>query len=169
MNIRDTFDNDRGTFYLAITRIILGLMCIYGFLDKMFGLRVSTPQAAFINGGSPTHGYIAHAADGPLGFLFEPLANVPMFMDIIIMTSLLLLGISLTLGIGRKLGCVLGAVMMFLFYISSFPIAEHPFLDMHLIYVFLLLAFYHTNAYSVLGLEDLWKGTSIVKRFGILE
>ena len=45
----------KGGLMLGITRIILGFMFIWAFFDKLLGLgMLTTPEAAIINGGSPT-------------------------------------------------------------------------------------------------------------------
>ena len=47
-------------------RLALGWMFLWAFLDKMFGLGHETAaEDAWINGGSPTEGFLAFAAAGP--------------------------------------------------------------------------------------------------------
>jgi thiosulfate dehydrogenase (quinone) large subunit len=65
-------------FIAAVTRISLGWVFLWAFLDKAFALGHETgvdPQtgavdyfgpAAWIHGGSPTAGFLGHAVDGPL-------------------------------------------------------------------------------------------------------
>ena len=50
----------------AITRISLGLIFLWAFLDKAFGLGRATPaENAWIDGGSPTAGFLSNAPTGP--------------------------------------------------------------------------------------------------------
>src|SRR6478672_9186004 len=54
---------------LALTglRLALGIEFLWAFLDKTFGLGYATPTArAWINGGSPTKGFLSHVSSGPL-------------------------------------------------------------------------------------------------------
>src|SRR5690348_5433065 len=53
-------------YVLAMLRIALGWIFLWAFLDKLFGLgHETTEKAAWINGGSPTKGFLANAATGP--------------------------------------------------------------------------------------------------------
>lgn len=169
MNVRDGIRNEPSSFYLSIGRLLLGFSSLFGAIDKMFGIRMTTPELAFINGGSPCKGFLMGVSNGPLGFLFEPLVDVSRFVDAIIILALFLMGVALLLGIGRKLCCILGAVLMFIFYLASLPIVEIPFVDFHLIYVAFLLALYHSKSFSILGFGDQWKEIALVKRYPILE
>ena len=54
-------------YVLATLRISLGSIFLWAFLDKMFGLGYATSsEDAWINGGSPTEGYLQFAAGGIL-------------------------------------------------------------------------------------------------------
>ncbi|MFA5487329.1 MAG: hypothetical protein WDA05_04840, partial [Candidatus Methanomethylophilaceae archaeon] len=85
----------------------------------------------------------------------------------------LLLGIALILGIGMKLAAVGGTLLLLLMYVSLFPLTKagstNPLVDYHIMYMFLLWAFYLSNAGDVLGLGKWWKEQSLVARFPILE
>ena len=53
-------------YVLAGTRIALGWIFLWAFLDKLFGLGHETAtKNAWINGGSPTKGFLAFGATGP--------------------------------------------------------------------------------------------------------
>ena len=55
----------------AATRLCLGWTFLWPFLDKTFGLGHETPSAgAWINGGNPTEGFLAHSA-GPSDALVD--------------------------------------------------------------------------------------------------
>ncbi|MGW5055042.1 hypothetical protein [Actinokineospora sp. NPDC004072] len=58
---------------LAMVRIAMGLVFAWAFLDKSFGLGYATPSAnAWINGGSPTKGFLGGIDRGPLGDMSAP-------------------------------------------------------------------------------------------------
>lgn len=169
MNVKDGFRKEPLSFYLSIARLLLAYSCLFGAIDKVFGIRMTSPESAYINGGSPCKGFLMNLADGPLGFLFDPLVHITPFIDVVIILSLFLMGISLLLGIGRRLCCILGAILMFIFYLASFPLIEIPLVDFHIIYVFFMLALYYSKSFSILGFGDQWKETALVKRYPILE
>ncbi len=61
----------------ALLRISLGLVFLWSFLDKLLALGFATGRnddgsvdllgpAAWINGGSPTSGFLLHGTDGPM-------------------------------------------------------------------------------------------------------
>ena len=55
-------------YMMAATRLALGWVFLWAFLDKTFGLGHETPSdGAWINGGSPTEGFLANAPTGPVG------------------------------------------------------------------------------------------------------
>ncbi|KQM10151.1 MAG: hypothetical protein WDA05_03015 [Candidatus Methanomethylophilaceae archaeon] len=157
---------------LAILRILLGFLFLWSFLDKMFGLGFSTKSAnSMINGGSPTEGFLMYGTD-TMSFLADTPALVQV-LDVVIMAAFLLLGIALILGIGMKLAAVGGTLLLLLMYVSLFPLTKagstNPLVDYHIMYMFLLWAFYLSNAGDVLGLGKWWKEQSLVARYPILE
>ena len=61
---------------LAVLRVSMGFVFLWAFLDKTFGLNYATPSAkAWINGGSPTKGFLASVQVGPLQSLFHAIAG----------------------------------------------------------------------------------------------
>lgn len=154
---------------LSILRIIIGFMLVWGFIDKLFGLGMQTPSGqGMIDGGSPTHDFLAYN-DGLFAEFFNWMAGYSDIADILLMAGLLLIGIGLMLGIATKLSVLFGSVIMIFFFLSVFPISDNPIVDYHIVYVFVLIAIWVTNAGSYLGLGEKWNELSIVKRFPILE
>lgn len=50
----------------AVLRISLGWIFLWAFLDKTFGLGAATESDnAWVDGGSPTEGYLSFATRGP--------------------------------------------------------------------------------------------------------
>ncbi|MDT4972397.1 MAG: thiosulfate dehydrogenase (quinone) large subunit, partial [Pseudonocardiales bacterium] len=61
---------------LAVLRVATGFVFLWAFLDKTFGLNYATPSAkAWINGGSPTTGFLAHVEVGPFQSFFHSIAG----------------------------------------------------------------------------------------------
>ena len=61
---------------MAILRIVAGFYFFWAFLDKTFGLGYSTPSAkAWINGGSPTTGFLGSRHVGPFASMYRSMAG----------------------------------------------------------------------------------------------
>ncbi len=149
----------------AATRIALGLVFLWAFLDKVLGLGfATTPDKSWLAGGSPTLGYLKFATAGPLAGLYQVLAGNPL-IDVLFMGGLLGLGLALILGIGMKVAAYGGVVLMLLMWSSHLPPANHPFLDEHIIYALTLLGLNSIHAGETWGLGRWWDGLSLVKRF----
>src|SRR5690242_13255353 len=73
---------------LAVLRIMFGFIFLWAFLDKMFGLGFATPAAkAWINGGSPTKGYLS-SSEGPFAGFYHAIAGNG-FVNVLFMLGLL--------------------------------------------------------------------------------
>ena len=169
MDLRSRFTDDPGAFVFGILRVLLGLMLFWAFLDKMFGLGYATPAGAgFIDGGS-TKGFLMGASKGTFGWLFEPMVDISGVLDVVILLSMFCLGVGLILGIGKKLCCIGGMAMFFVFYLAMFPLANNPILDEHVIYIVVLAGVLFTDSCGSIGFGKMWKDTALVKRFPILE
>jgi thiosulfate dehydrogenase [quinone] large subunit len=98
-------------------RLAIGFEFLWAFFDKTFGLGYATPAArAWINGGSPTKGFLS-GANGPLQGVFGAIAGAPA-VDWLFMLGLLGVGLALILGVAVRPGAVCGAVMLFLMYVA---------------------------------------------------
>ena len=88
--------------FLAVFRVALGFAFLWAFLDKTFGFGYATPSAkAWINGGSPTKGFLSGVAVGPFEDIFHSWAGTP-WANWLFMIGLLGIGIALILGIGLR-------------------------------------------------------------------
>ena len=88
--------------FLAILRIAMGWTFLWPFFDKLFGLSFSTkPEGAWINGGSPTYGFLTFGTRGPFAEFFQSLAGY-IWLDWVFMLSLLLIGLALIFGVGIR-------------------------------------------------------------------
>lgn len=152
---------------LALVRISLGLIFLWAFFDKVFGLGFATsPENSWLAGGSPTTGFLLHATKGPLASFFQSLVSLNPIIDIVFMVGLLLIGIGLTLGITNKLACYSGALMMLLMWLAVLPPEHHPILDDHIVYLLVLVYLAHVK--TIWSLQSRWKKTKLVKKFSWL-
>ena len=161
--------------FLAVFRVVLGFEFLWAFLDKTFGLGYATPAArAWINGGSPTKGFLSRVAVGPLEGTFHSIAGAA-WADWLFMAGLLGIGIALIFGIGLRISAVSGTVMMLLMWAAEWPLAKltsageptmstNPIVDYHIIYALALIALAVTFAGNVWGLGRRWAGLRFVQR-----
>jgi thiosulfate dehydrogenase [quinone] large subunit len=161
--------------FLAVFRMVLGFEFLWAFLDKTFGLGYATPSArAWINGGSPTKGFLSNVAVGPFESTFHTIAGAA-WADWLFMAGLLGIGIALILGIGLRIAAVSGTLMMLLMWAAEWPLARftsagepsmstNPIVDYHIIYALALIALALTYAGHTWGLGTLWARLPFVKR-----
>jgi thiosulfate dehydrogenase [quinone] large subunit len=151
-------------YLLAGIRLALGWIFVWAFLDKLFGLGRSTPAAnAWLDGGSPTAGFLGKAATGPFAGVYHSMAGNTV-VDALFMMALLGIGTALILGIGMRIAAAAGALLTVLMWTAVLPPATNPFMDDHLIYaaVLILLALLDTG--NTWGLGRRWTATSLVRR-----
>jgi len=155
-------------FAWTAVRITLAWTFLWAFLDKTFGLGYATESSkSWLNGGSPTEGYLKFATSGPLTDFYQSLSGNAA-VDVVFMIALLLLGITLFLGIGLRLAAIGGSLLMLLMWSSGLPPANNPITDDHIVYMFALIGLALANAGQWYGLGKWWANTPLVKRFPIL-
>ena len=148
---------------LAVLRIMFGFYFLWAFLDKTFGLGFATPAAkAWINGGSPTKGFLS-GSEGPFSGFYHALAGNG-FVNVLFMLGLLGIGLALILGIGLKVAAVAGSVMYVMMWSVVLPLTTNPILDDHLTGAVTLILFALTAAGTTWGLGRWWAGQSFVKK-----
>src|SRR3954452_25118509 len=82
-------------YVAAVTRLSLGWIFLWAFLDKTFALGHETAHAdAWIRGGSPTKGFLAFGTAGPFKELYASIAGQP-WADALFMIGLAGIGIAL--------------------------------------------------------------------------
>lgn len=151
----------------AITRVSLGFVFVWAFVDKTFGLGFATPsERAWINGGSPTSGFLANA-EGTFGDFFQGLAGST-FLDWLFMIGLLGIGVALILGVGMWIAAISATVMLVLMWAASIPLENNPFMDDHLIYAMVAIGLAAQKAGDTGGLGRTWAAMPVVHRFPIL-
>lgn len=125
--------------FFDLARIGLGLIFLWAFFDKVFGLGFATKaDQSWLDGVSPTAGFLGHAARGPLTGFYHALAGQPI-VDWLFMIGLLALGIALVSGKFLKIAGYAGALLMLLMWSVALPPTNNPLLDEHIIYGLLLL------------------------------
>jgi len=158
---------------LAALRIATGLLFLWAFLDKMFGLGYAT-QNAWINGGSPTKGFLGGVSVGPMQDMFNSWAGQP-WADWLFMLSLAGIGIAVTLGIGLRVSAAAGVLLMLFMWAAEWPLAQHtsegeltrstnPLIDYHIIYAIVLVVLAAVYAGHTWGLGRKWAQLPIVRR-----
>lgn len=154
---------------LSLLRIALGFIFFWAFLDKVFGLGFATaPAKSWLQGASPTEGFLSFGVKGVFAPFFHGLAGNP-FVDWLFMFGLLGVGLALILGVGLKVAGYSGLLLMFLIYLSRFPPKNNPLIDEHIIYIFVLLLISESGKMGRLfSLAKWWEKTALVKRYPVL-
>lgn len=154
---------------MAVVRIAIGWVFLWAFLDKTFGLGFATERAdAWINGGSPTFGFLNFATEGKVFHdVFAGLSGV--FADWLFMIGLLGIGLALILGIGMRIAAVSGAIMLVLMWAAELPLENNPFMDDHLVYALVLGILAIAGAGRTWGLGRVWEQLPLVQRHRFLE
>jgi thiosulfate dehydrogenase (quinone) large subunit len=161
--------------FLAVFRVVLGFEFLWAFLDKTFGFGYATPSAkAWINGGSPTKGFLSGVELGPFESTFHSWAGTG-WANWLFMLGLLGIGVALLLGVALRAAAASGTVMMLLMWAAEWPLAQHtsagapsmstnPIVDYHIIYALALIAVAVTYAGNTWGLGRRWASLRLVRR-----
>lgn len=160
---------------LAVLRVATGFVFLWAFLDKTFGLHYATSAAnAWINGGSPTDGFLASVSVGPFQSAFHSIAGT-WWADGLFMLGLLGLGAALIAGVALRVAAVFGLVMLVLMWLGVFPPAQltsagaasgsnNPFVDYHVLYAIVLVVLATGQAGTTWGLGRMWARVPFVHR-----
>jgi len=153
-----------GQIMFAVTRVAIGFILFWAFLDKLFGLGRSTPRdKSWLNGGSPTKGYLS-GLDGTFADQFHKIAGKG-WADWLFMIGLGAIGLALILGIGMVIAAITGTILFVLMWLTALPIASNPFLDDHLVYAFVIIAIAATGAGLRYSLAPWWRRMTAKARF----
>ena len=144
----DLVTTGTGRRVLAVTRLATGFIFLWAFLDKTFGLHYSTgaavaegsPSLAWIDGGTPSQGFMKFAAIGPFKDMFASMASP--LTDWLFMLGMLGVGVAVMLGIGLRVSAITGAFIMFLMWVAEWPFIQgsnNPLVDYHVIYALVLI------------------------------
>ena len=162
---------------LALLRVAIGSVFLWAFADKLLALGFATGRqddgtvdvlgpAAWINGGSPTRGFLANGTDGPLAGLFQAMAGVTV-VDWLFMLGMLGVGVAFVLGIAMRVAAVAGATQMLLIRAATAP-ENNPVVDQHVIYAIVLVALAAAGAGDHWGLGRAWRRSGLVRRLPLL-
>lgn len=164
----------------ALLRMSIGSIFLWAFVDKLVGLGYATCRdaatdkvttmcsKAWLEGGSPTLGFLKFGTDGPFADFYQGLAGNA-FIDWLFMIGLLAIGVALILGIGVRIAAITGSLLLFMMWTAVLPPENNPVLDDHIIYILVLAGIYRTNGTQVWGLRNWWVKKSFVKKLPILE
>ncbi|MEV4709411.1 hypothetical protein [Actinoplanes sp. NPDC049316] len=162
---------------LAVLRIATGFVFLWAFLDKTFGWGFATPSAkAWINGGSPTKGFLSSVDVGPSGLqtFFHNIAG-DAWTDWLFMLALLGIGLAFILGIGMRIAAGSLVVLMAMMWLAEFPLdktgakgapsgSTNPITDYHFIYAVTGIVLALTYAGHTWGLGKWWASLPFVQK-----
>jgi len=161
-------------YVFASLRLLTGFVFLWAFLDKAFGFGYATPSGkGWIDGGSPTKGFLSSVAAGPMESTFHDWAGAG-WANWLFMLGLLGIGVALIAGVALRLAAVAGTAMMALMWIAEWPPAKHlsdgslsmssnPFVDYHLIYAVVIIALAAAGAGATWGLGKVWATLPVVR------
>jgi thiosulfate dehydrogenase [quinone] large subunit len=164
---------------LAALRIAFGFTFLWAFLDKLLALGFSTGHgqdgtldrfgdAAWINGGSPTEGFLKFGADGPFKGFYQSIGGT-VVADWLFMLGLLGIGLALTLGIGMRFAAAAGALLYVLMWTAVLPPENNPLVDDHILGALTLVALALLHAGDTWGLGHWWARQDIVEKSPVLK
>ena len=161
-------------YAFASLRLLTGFVFLWAFLDKTFGFGYATASGkGWIDGGSPTKGFLSSVAAGPMESTFHDWAGAG-WANWLFMLGLLGVGVALVSGVALRLAAVAGTAMMALMWIAEWPPAKHlsdgtvsmssnPFVDYHLVYAVVLIALAAAGAGATWGLGKVWATLPVVR------
>jgi len=161
--------------FAAVVRIAMGLVFLWAFLDKLFGFGYATPsERAWINGGSPTQGFLGNLDHGPFAEMFRGWAGA-WWADWLFMLGLAGVGLALVFGVGLRIAAISGTVMMLLMWAAEWPpdrftdageptMSTNPILDYHIIYALVMIWLALAAAGNTWGLGKQWARLGLVER-----
>ncbi len=165
---------------LAALRIAYGVTFLWAFLDKTFALGFHTGydqegkldrfgDAAWINGGSPTEGFLSFAVPegNPFKGAFNAMAGSAV-VDWLFMLGLLGIGVALLAGVAMRLGTAAGALMYAFMYAAVLPLENNPVVDDHLIGIIVMAVLAFGAAGTTWGLGRRWARTRAAQSSPIL-
>lgn len=158
-----------GEYILSVLRIVFGFMMLWAFFDKLLGLgMLTTPEAAIINGGSPTEYYLTELVSGVFADFWHVLAGNHL-VDFLLMADLLMVGVALIAGIASKLATVGLCVMMSLIHPFRATVRQ-PLVDYTTIaYIRGVIAVYCLGGFDRLSVNGWLSGLGMVRRFSLLQ
>ena len=150
----------------VVSRVLLGWIFFWAFIDKMWGLGFATKSGnAWLDGVSPTTGFLKFGVTETFENFFHVLAG-NVWVDWLFMAGLLGIGLSLMLGVALRISTVSGIVMLLLIYLALFPIQHNPLIDEHILYAVFLWGVYRNREQCG---ARWWRKLRIISRWKFLE
>ncbi|TJZ94599.1 DoxX family membrane protein [Actinacidiphila oryziradicis] len=155
-------------------RLVTGFVFLWAFLDKTFGWGYATGSGkGWIDGGSPTKGFLSSVAAGPMESTFHSWAGAG-WANWLFMLALLGVGLALLSGIALRPAAVAGTALMAFMWIAEWPPAQHlsdgtpsmssnPLVDYHVLYAAVMIALAVASAGTTWGLGKAWARLPIVR------
>jgi thiosulfate dehydrogenase (quinone) large subunit len=162
--------------WLAVLRVATGFIFLWSFLDKLFGLGYATESGrSWLDGGSPTEGFLQSVAVGPFDTTFNGWAGQS-WPDWLFMAGMAGVGIALVLGVALRFTAVSGVLMLAFLWASQWPPAQqtssgepsgsnNPLVDSHVIYALVLVVLAVTHAGHRWGLGRWWARLPVVRQY----
>jgi thiosulfate dehydrogenase [quinone] large subunit len=166
-------------YVAAATRLALGWVFLWAFIDKLFALGFSTGRdaetgvvdrfgdAAWVNGGSPTLGFLKFGTKGPLADFYQGFAGAA-WADWLFMVGLAGIGLALVLGVAMRLATISGVLMLVMMWSAALLPDNNPVIDDHLVYGLVLVMLLLVGAGRTLGLGRAWESLPLVQRNPVL-
>jgi thiosulfate dehydrogenase (quinone) large subunit len=162
-----------GAIGLLGLRLAIGFEFLWAFFDKTFGLGYATSSThAWLNGGSPTTGFLSGVNVGPFQGIFNGIAGSGL-VDWVFMLGLLGVGLALILGVALRPAAIAGMAMLLLMYTASWPFATlgggqptgstNPLVDDHIVSSMALVVIAAFAAWSVGALSRRWVALPFVR------
>lgn len=161
---------------LAVLRIAFGITFLWAFFDKLLALGFHTGydqegnldrfgDAAWINGASPTEGFLTFGVpeNNPFKEVFNSMAGQA-WVDWLFMLGLLGIGVALLFGVAMRIGTAAGALMYTFMYLAVLPLENNPIVDDHLVGVIVMAVLALAYAGRTWGLGRWWESQGIVQK-----
>ncbi|QTE31557.1 DoxX family protein [Pengzhenrongella sicca] len=173
----DVVTSSAGRHVLAASRLAVGFIFLWAFLDKTFGLHYSTgaavaegtPSLSWLEGGTPSQGFLTFATIGPFQDFFASIASPA--SDWLFMLALLGVGAAVMLGIGLRVSAAAGTLLMLSMWLAEWPLQQgstNPLIDYHIVYALVLIACAVLRSGDTWGLGRRWAALDLVSRNGWL-
>lgn len=172
--------SDASMHMWALLRIVLGYIFLWAFLDKLLGLGFATCKdkvsglvdvgcsQSWLQGGSPTKGFLTNATQGPFEDFYQKLAGQA-WVDLLFMLGLLVIGLGLLLGTWVRFAAFAGIAMVLLMWSALLWPANAPGVDEHIIYALVLFGIALTADHQAWSLNSWWTKTKIAKTLPFLK
>ena len=150
-----------GTTWSAfVTRLAVAFVFLWSGSQKLLtDLSGTMATVGFLSGSS--------VASGPFAAFFASLAG-NWTVEVLIVSGEILIGISLLVGLFTRVGSVAGMLMMLVFTVAMWPIADrpidNPLVDIRVIYGLLFLMFFFLRPGLFLGVDSVLETTAQVRR-----